>query len=287
MDDRELLRSVIAIIGEENCRDDCAVLPYGEDFLVATTDMLHETTDFPAGMTDRQVGWMSAAVTISDIAAMGAAPAWLLVAAGLDRPERLSGILQGAKDCCDRFGAKIVGGDIDRHDELTIVTTGLGIVEKDRIVRRCGSRVGDAICVTGTPGRAQAALDGYHEFDAALLEPQPQVKEGRVLGAAGVTSMMDVSDGIALSLHDLLSVNPCGYAVDTGLLPVPEGVPEPAAREMALFGGGDFGLLFTCPKDRLPIGGVQYTVIGEVISDPACLADGKPLPKRGYQHRWA
>lgn len=286
MDDRDLLRNVVAIIGEENCRDDCAVLPYGENFLVATTDMLHETTDFPKGMTDWQAGWMSAAVTISDIAAMGAVPAYLLIAVGLDKAGRLSGILQGAKDCCDRFGAKIVGGDIDHHGELTVVTTGLGTVEKDRIVRRCGSGVGDAICVTGTPGRAQAALDGYHIHDPALLEPQPRVKEGRILGAAGVTAMMDVSDGIALSLHDLRSVNPCGYAVDTALLPLPESVPEPAAREMALYGGGDFELIFTCPKDRLPVKGVRYTVIGEVIPDPVVLADGQPLPKRGYQHRW-
>lgn len=217
---------------------------------------------------------------------MGAAPGWLLIAVGLDKPERLTGIMQGVKDCCDRFGTKIIGGDIDKHDELTVVTTGLGIVERKRIVRRSGSKVGDAICITGTCGRAQAALDGYHQHDKALLEPQPRVAEGRTLGAMGATSMMDVSDGIALSLHDLLSVNTCGYSLDTSLLPLPEGVPEDAAREMALFGGGDFELIFTIPKSRLPLGGIRYSVIGEVIAEPAILADGKPLAKRGYQHRW-
>jgi thiamine-monophosphate kinase len=286
VDDRTLLREVMEIIGAGHCLDDCAVLPYGGGYMVATTDMLHETTDFPAGMTDWQAGWMSAAVTISDIAAMGADPAYLLIAVGLDRWERLREVMRGAKDCCDRSGASIVGGDIDRHQELTIVTTGLGTVEKDRIVRRSGSRVGDAICVTGTPGRAQAALEGYHIHDPALFEPQPRVREGRILGASGITSMMDVSDGIALSLHDLLLANSCGYSVQTDLLPLPEGVPEQAARELALYGGGDYELLFTCPKDRLPIQGVEYHRIGEVIAEHVALADGMPLEKRGYQHRW-
>ena len=195
-------------------------------------------------------------------------------------------IMRGAKECCDRYGAAIVGGDIDRHGELTVVTTGLGKVEKDRIVRRCGSRVGDAICITGTTGRAQASLDGYHLHDTALFEPQPRVAEGRILGAAGATSMMDISDGIALSLYDLLAANACGYSIRTNLLPLPEAVPGEAAREMALFGGGDYELIFTCPQDRLPVSGVEYHVIGEVIAEHAVLADGKPLEKRGYQHRW-
>jgi thiamine-monophosphate kinase len=255
--------------------------------MVASTDMLHETTDFPKGMTDWQMGWMSAAVTISDIASMGALPAYLLIAVGLDRWERLREIMRGAKECCDRYGAAVIGGDIDRHTELTIVTTGLGTVERDRIVRRTGSQVGDAICVTGVPGRAQASLDGYHQHDPALLEPQPRVREGRLLGAAGVTAMMDVSDGIALSLYDLLEANPsCGYRVHRNLLPHPAGVSEKEALEMALFGGGDYELLFTCPKDSFPITGVEYHIIGEVITAHRVLADDKPLEKRGYQHHW-
>jgi thiamine-monophosphate kinase len=74
VDDRELLKVVMGIVGKEKCLDDCAELPCGEQVMVATTDMLHRTTDFVEGMTDWQAGWMSAAVTISDIASMGAAP---------------------------------------------------------------------------------------------------------------------------------------------------------------------------------------------------------------------
>ncbi|MGB8218997.1 MAG: thiamine-phosphate kinase [Methanoregula sp.] len=287
MDDRELLKTVMGIVGEENCRDDCAVLPCGDQLMVATTDMLHSTTDFVEGMTDWQIGWMSAAVTISDIASMGAAPKYLLIAVGLDRWEHLAGVMQGAQDCCKKFGAAIIGGDIDHHGELTVVTTGLGLVDRAHIARREGGRPGDLVCITGIPGQAQAWLDGYKQYEKALFEPQPRVAEGRLLARGGVTAMMDDSDGIALSLYDLMSVNDCGFSIDSGLVPRPVGIPELQARELALYGGGDYELIFTLVPDRYPVAGVPCTVIGKAIPEKAVLADGKPMEKRGYQHQWS
>ena len=286
MDDRELLKTVMGIVGEENCRDDCAVLPCGDQLMVATTDMLHSTTDFVGGMTDWQIGWMSAAVTISDIASMGAAPKYVLIAVGLDRWEHLKGVMQGAQDCCKKFGAAIIGGDIDHHGELTVVTTGLGLVDREHIARREGARPGDLVCITGTPGRAQAWLDGYKQFEKALFEPQPRVAEGRLLARGGVTAMMDDSDGIALSLYDLMNVNECGFSIDSGLVPRPAGIPEPQARELALYGGGDYELIFTLAPDRYPVAGVPCTVIGKSTPEKAVLVDDKPMEKRGYQHKW-
>ena len=178
--------------------------------------MLHETTDFPAGMTDWQIGWMCAAVTLSDIASMGATPPILLLAVGLDDPSRLGEILRGARDCCSQAGGYIAGGDIDHHSELTIVSSGIGMVAPGHIVRRSGARAGDLICVTGVLGRAQAALNGYHQYDKALMEPRARVREGEVLGRTGATSMMDISDGLSISLYDLLEANSCGYSVNSG-----------------------------------------------------------------------
>ncbi len=93
MDDRELLKIVMGIVGKERCADDCAEFPCSGQVMVATTDMLHRTTDFVPGMTDWQAGWMSAAVTLSDIASMGAAPKHLLVAIGLDDWKSLAGVM--------------------------------------------------------------------------------------------------------------------------------------------------------------------------------------------------
>jgi thiamine-monophosphate kinase len=286
VDDRELLKVVMGIVGKENCADDCAVFPCGDRLMVITTDMLHRTTDFVPGMTDWQAGWMSAAVTLSDIASMGASPEYLLIAVGLDDWKSLEGVMQGAKDCCTQFGATIIGGDIDRHNELTVVTTGLGLVDKERIVRRTGARVGDLVCITGTPGQAQAWLDGYHQFEKMLFEPQPRVREGQLLGQAGVSAMMDDSDGIALSLYDLMSVNGCGFSLDSGKLPLASGIPHEQATELALYGGGDYELIYVIDPTKYPVEGVPSTVIGAVVKEPAVTVDGRPLARRGYQHRW-
>jgi thiamine-monophosphate kinase len=286
VDDRDLLKVVMDIVGRENCLDDCAVFPCGDRVMVITTDMLHRSTDFVTGMSDWQSGWMSAAVTLSDIASMGATPASLLIAVGLDDWKCLRAVMQGAQDCCQKYGAKIIGGDIDRHGELTVVTTGLGMVEPEYLVRRMGARVGDLICITGTPGQAQAWLEGFHQFEKALFEPQPRVEEGRRLGRAGVSAMMDDSDGIALSLYDLMSVNNCGFSIESEKLPLAVGVPKGQARELALYGGGDYELIFTIAADRYPVEGVQSTVIGRVISEKKALVDGIQLEKRGYQHTW-
>ena len=286
MDDRALLAGIQDLVDREQAGDDCAVLPCGDRLLVVTTDMVHEATDFPSGMTEWQMGWMAAAVTVSDIAAMGARPVALLVAAGVDRPARLRPVMEGAAACCRRFGAAIVGGDIDRHRELTVVTTGLGTVDPAKIVRRRGSRPGDLIGITGVPGRAQAALEGYPQFRKHLLEPQPRVAEGIALGVAGATAMMDTSDGLALSLHDLQAVNDCGYAIESGLLPLAAGVPEAEARSLAFFGGGDYDLLFTIPGDRFPVPGVEAQIIGRVVRERGVLLDGDPLPARGFAHVW-
>ena len=274
------------IIGTEQTLDDGAVWPCRSGLLVATTDMLHETTDFPRGMTDWQIGWMSAAVTLSDIAAMGVRPAFVLLAVGLNRGERIREILLGAKACCDSCGAVLAGGDLDAHKELTIVSSGIGFAEKGDVIRRRGAVVGDLICITGPLGRAQAALEGYFQYEKDLLEPIPRVTEGEYLASAGVSSMMDISDGLVLSLYDLLDANECGYSIDSALLPSLEGIPPNKSREYALFGGGDFELLFTCAPEKFPIPDLDCYMVGRVIPEHTVLVDGEVAPCRGYLHWW-
>jgi thiamine-monophosphate kinase len=286
VDERALLKEVYAVVGKELCLDDCAVISCGDKLIVATTDMLHETTDFPDGITDWQIGWMSAAVTLSDIASMGATPAILLLAVGLDNPSRLGEILRGARECCSQAGCYIAGGDIDHHNELTIVSSGIGMVVPDHIVRRSGARPGDLIGVTGVLGCAQAALNGYHKYDRSLMEPRPKVREGEILGKMGATSMMDISDGLALSLYDLLEANSCGYSVNSEKLPPLAGVPKEEATPLALYGGGDFELLFTIPRDWVAPDGFHYSVIGTVIKDHCVLLDGTMMERKGYEHSW-
>ncbi|MDO5845516.1 MAG: thiamine-phosphate kinase [Methanocorpusculum sp.] len=285
MDDRELLETIRPLIGAEETADDCAkyTLPDGR-LLVSSTDMLHETTDFPQGMTEFEMGWMSVAVTLSDIASTGAQPVQVLAAVGVDRPERLYPFMEGASACAKTFGAIIAGGDIDSHCELTAVTTAFGIVRPENYCRRSGARAGDAVCITGVPGRAQAALDGDERFRKYLLTPVPQVREGKRIARSGATAMMDVSDGLALSLYDMAAASGVGFSL------TPEQFPLPDAGEKSLryflYGGGDFGLLFCMPPEKLSGLDIDFSVIGTVTAAAGVLCGGERVERKGYAHLW-
>lgn len=285
MDDRTLLRIIRPVIGTDACSDDCAILPLPCGILVTSTDMLHERSDFPKGITDWQIGWMSAAVTISDIAAMGAEPVQLVLAIGLDDEDRLKGIVTGASDCCNQFGATYAGGDLDAHHELTIVSTGLGIITDGQPVQRRGAKPGELICVTGVLGRAIPGLTDKR-FWKDLCEPQPRVEEGIAIRKAGATAMMDISDGLALSLYDIAEESGTGMTITGSSIPVPEDVDHSEAMTAALFGGGDFELLFCIPENSYQSLNLPCTIIGRVTDEPGIFMDGRILEKRGYLHHW-
>ena len=300
-DERALISQIASIIGE-SCDDDCAIIssPFfsldsphtslPKEFVVST-DMLHETTDFPKGMTDWQIGWMSAAVTLSDLAAMGALPLYLLLAIGTDYPSRVTDIVRGAYECCMRYGVRYIGGDLDAHAECTIVSTGIGEVACGCAVKRSGARIGDRIGIVGIPGRAEAGLFGCYEFLIHLLEPQPRVTEGQALLSAGATAMMDISDGLMISLFDLAKASSVCCMIDLAAIPVfsSNSLSNERCRELAWYGGGDFGLLFTIPPSHIEkIEGIdrdEIFFIGKVcVGEGVVSSQGSLLPLRGYSH---
>ena len=286
MNDRDLLNTIRPLIGVSETSDDCAAVPLGDGrLLLSSTDMLHETTDFPREMTEFQKGWMSVAVSLSDIASSGAQPQYVLVAAGLDTPERLLPFMEGACACAKTYGARVIGGDIDSHLEFTVVTTAYGIVDASHYCSRSGAQEGDLIGVTGILGRAQAALDGHSEYQEYLFAPQPEVERGQNLARLGVTAMMDVSDGLALSLWDLSEASGKQMRIDSSVLPLMDSTAY--GKACGLFGGGDFGLLFTFPAEsRDAVLALGCSVIGSVCTGSGVLCDEKPLEKRGFSHNW-
>lgn len=288
--------------------DDCAVLKLnGEEYLVITTDMLHKTTDFPVEMTPWQMGWMSAAVNLSDIAAMGAEPQGILMAIGMPAETELvfvEELARGVQACAEFCGTAVVGGDLDTHAELTITGTAIGRVEKDQLLLRRGASPGDIVCITGHTGSAGAALEALQTGKKvsetilkALFEPVPRIKEARQLAATrAVTSMMDTSDGLAMSLHDLAKASNVGFKIREDALPVLKEVKEFASnpdklRELCLYTGGDFELLLTISP--LEIKKVQnicnLTVIGECTKYEAGTMletseeELRIIEQRGYQ----
>jgi len=278
--------------------DDCAVIPFGGTNLLLTTDMLHRMTDLPRGTTAYTIGWRVAAVSLSDIAAMGGRPLGLVVALGAPEfsQDFIEELLAGLEGCCKSVGAELLGGDLDRHQELTLVSTALG--QAERPVRRSGAKAGDLVCITGPLGRTAAALRLFElgEIERAneLFRFTPRVEEGLKL-APHATAMMDSSDGLARSLHQLAEASGVGFLIEYEKLPVLPEVEELAAdereqREMILYTGEDYELLFTTAKERLTAieATVDLTVIGQVLREREVVlrARGKEgkLKDRGYEH---
>ena len=289
MNEREALAAIAADLPAAG--DDCAVV--GDRVL--TTDMLHEATDFPGGVTRYTAGWRAVGASLSDVAAMGAdaEAAVAVYAAPAFESDALRSFVRGARDVCEAVGGEYVGGDLDGHAEFTVATTALGATPDP--VYRSGASAGEAVCVTGTLGRTAAALDRFGRGDADrgndLFRFTPRVAAGVAL-RPHATAMMDSSDGLARSLHQLSEASDCGFSVRGDDVPIDPAVREAddgeaAARERALFVGEDFELVFTLPEDGLDAAReaspTPLTRVG-TATDEGVTLDGDPLPDRGYDH---
>ncbi|MDY7083314.1 MAG: thiamine-phosphate kinase, partial [Halobacteria archaeon] len=250
-----------------------------------TTDMLHDETDLPDGIEPGVVGWRAMAVSLSDIAAMGGAATAGVLAFGAPEFERefIENVVGGAQEACESVGARYVGGDMDRHDEMTLVSTVLG--EAGEPVRRRGANAGDKVCVTGELGRTAVALrlfnEGEDERANDLFTFSPRLPEGRKL-AEHATAMMDISDGLAVSLHQMYEAGDgVGFEIESDKLPLVEG-----ANADDIFVGEDYELVFTLPRGSVEKARekVEFTVIGECVEEESVRMDGEKLEKRGYEH---
>jgi thiamine-monophosphate kinase len=256
--------------------------------------MLHETTDFPDGTTRYTAGWRAVGASLSDVAAMGgeAVAAVAVYGAPAFEWEAIAQFVAGASDVCDLVGGAYVGGDLDGHDEFTVATTVLG--RTDDPVLRSGAHPGDAVCVTGTLGRTGAALRYFEAGEAErgndLFQFEPRVRAGQEL-ANHATAMMDSSDGLARSLHQLAAASDCGFAIESPL-PIDDEVDEvtdsDAERlEMGAYLGEDFELVCTLPADAVSTVrehlDVSITRIG-TATEAGVTLDGEPMPDRGYTH---
>lgn len=287
--EREVLRRLSSYLPEAG--DDAAVV----DGFVLTTDMLHESTDFPQGTTRYTAGWRAVGASLSDVAAMGAEAVAAVAVYGAPTFdwEDIAAFVDGARDVCKLVEATYVGGDLDGHDEFTVATTALGRVTDP--VWRSGAAPGEVVCVTGTLGRSGAACRLFEqgETDRAngFFQFEPRVNAGKTL-AEHATAMMDSSDGLARSLHQLAEASECGFEVETPL-PIDESVSAVAEDdtdrlELGVFFGEDFELVCTLPEAQLETCrddlSIPLTPIGTVTERGVTL-DGEALPDRGFTHQ--
>ncbi len=248
--------------------DDCALLlpPAGQQ-LVTTVDTLVAEVHFFADADPEGVGHKALAVNLSDLAAMGATPAWATLALTLPRAneEWLAAFCRGLFMLADRYGVQLIGGDTT-HGPMTVITIqAQGFVPPGQALRRDGAKPGDGLYVTGTPGDAGLALAaafgkatiaaGHEGYIRARLErPEPRIAEGQAL--CGIAhAAIDVSDGLAQDLGHILERSRVGARLEVERLPLSPALVASLDREAAvvaaLTGGDDYELCFTVPPERI------------------------------------
>ena len=298
--------------------DDTAALKIAaSSILLATTDMLLEDIHFDLSYTDfYSLGWKSAAVNLSDIAAMGGIPRFCLTSLGIPTSvpvEQIKEFYRGFSAVLRAYRALLVGGDTCLSREKLIVNVVvLGESEKTHIVARAGAEPGDRIFVTGTLGDSAAGLDllrsgsrgrGRDAAEKKLIQkhlrPMARVEWGMLIARSKVAhAMIDISDGLSSDLAHICDDSGVGAKIFIEKLPYSRSLRTVAdalgkrISNYALSGGEDYELLLTAPRRRinkLQSMGIPLTEIGEITKTrKLLLIDGqgneKPLFPIGYDH---
>lgn len=251
--------------------DDCAVIPKdSKTDTVITTDLLIEDIDFRLKWTTPEfLGHKALAVSLSDVAAMGAKPVWAMLSIGV--PENLwksdfiVRFYDGWFKLAEKYQVQLIGGDVSKTpDKLVIDSIVAGEVKKDKAVLRSTAQPGDLIYVTGEVGGAAAALrlleNGESHEDSRQknlllrqLVPIPQTEVGQILGKNNLaTAMIDLSDGLSGDLAHLCRESRVGATIYADKVPVDKNISVSFGDFSEILNGGeDFELLFTVNRKKI------------------------------------
>ncbi|NJE42378.1 thiamine-phosphate kinase [Thermococcus sp. GR6] len=277
----ELFMKYLKKQGDLPLGDDAGALRIGDEWLVATNDMLVRKTDVPDIMTPEQVGFKAVTMNVSDIAAMGARPIGFLFSLGVPRGFDglyLEGVAKGIGKALEFYEIPVLSADTNEADDLII--DGIALGRTRHLLTRSGAKPGDLVCITGDIGRPLAGLLVWkNDLDVSLstkeilykklLEPRARVKEGIKIGNYA-NAAIDISDGLAKELHLVAEMSGVRIEVDASKLPIMEEVFEVAELlgrdplEIALASGEEFELVFTIPPKYTEELSFDFTVIGTV-----------------------
>jgi thiamine-monophosphate kinase len=297
--------------------DDCALLsPPPGKLLAMTMDTLIAGVHFPDNTSAIDIASKSIAVNLSDLAAMGAEPAWLTLALTLPEinEEWLQEFSRTFQHQAQTYGVQLVGGDTTRG-ALSISVQATGFVAADRVMRRDAANLGDSIYVTGTLGDAALALRllrsdmfaGEHSEDTEYLlsrlnRPEPRVVFAQAISACARCAI-DVSDGLLADLGHIVNASHCGAQLELAALPLSSALlniyannNEKVDLQNVLCGGDDYELCFTVnPEFESELQqlaeqhGLRIAKIGQITDSGIieCLdQQARPVsfPATGYQH---
>mgnify|MGYP001825239825 CR=1 FL=1 len=266
--------------------DDCALLrPPAGSCLAVSTDTLVEGRHFRPGADPVSLGHKALAVNLSDLAAMGAEPAWVTLALTLPTADRdwLRAFVTGFSALAAQHGVQLVGGDTTRGP-LSITVQVIGFVDPATVLKRGGGRAGDHLLLSGHVGDAGLALQRL-TLEAAevaylrqrLERPTPRVALGRLL-AGRANAAIDISDGLVADLGHICAASGLGARVELAHLPLSAPVEVECRRgdwRCALAGGDDYELLFSVPGAELATvlrlcseAGQPVQEIGRLVDEP-------------------
>ncbi|MCE0488947.1 thiamine-phosphate kinase [Pantoea sp. Mb-10] len=298
---------------EKGIGDDCALLNVPDkQTLAISTDTLVAGVHFLRDIHPADLGYKALAVNLSDLAAMGADPAWLTLALTLPEIDEtwLAAFSDSLFELLDYYDMQLIGGDTTRGPMS--LTLGIhGLLPVGRALKRSGAKPGDWIFVTGTLGDSAAGLallQHHHRLnDPAMhealikrhLRPMPRVLQGQALRNLA-TAAIDISDGLLSDLGHILTASRVGARLNLDALPLSSALRDhfdaEQALNWALSGGEDYELCFTVPEVNrgaldVALGhlGVPYTCIGQIAPDAeglTLLQHGKPrsVNYTGFDH---
>jgi thiamine-monophosphate kinase len=299
--------------------DDAALLkpPAGQQ-LAACIDSLVAGVHFPSGTPPADLGWKSLAVNLSDLAAMGATPAWAMLALTMPQADRrfIEAFADGFAQLARTRAVSLIGGDTTQGP-LSVTVTAFGFVPEGRALLRSGARVNDAVFVTGALGDAAAALrcldrddpradellgapaDTREALLARLNRPEPRVGAGLALRDVA-SACIDISDGLLADLGHLCVASGVGASIEVDALPLSPAMlalfDVPDRRAFALAGGDDYELCFTAGVDRADRIAADFARLGLAVTRIGRIVAGSGVrvldsrggqveaPSAGWQH---
>jgi thiamine-monophosphate kinase len=246
--------------------DDCALLkvPMNQE-LAVSMDTLVNGVHFPEQTSAQDIGYKALAVNLSDLAAMGAEPAWVMLALTLPKADEqwLTGFMLGFNELLHKYQCQLVGGDLTRGP-LSITLQVHGFIPSGQALQRNQAKPGDKIYVTGTLGAAALALQIFKGKISALTEevtaimpslhhPNPRIEVGIHLRNIAHAAI-DISDGLAADLGHILQQSQVGATINVTSLPLSPFLKKflslDQAYTLALTGGDDYELCFTVPIEK-------------------------------------
>jgi thiamine-monophosphate kinase len=282
--------------------DDAAVVKTKKGLQVLTTDTLVEGDHFrQEWFSPKQIGMKAIEINVSDIAAMGAIPKYVLVSLALPKDldiDFVDNLYEGMWKTCDKYNIEVIGGNMTHSKQIVVSITITGEVERKNLTFRNRAKTGDLILVSGYLGNGRAGLRVFQEnlkdfekVKKSYLEPKAKLKSALKV-ASFANSMEDISDGLASELKHICEQSKCGAIIYKDKIPIKNDVRKVAKtldedeNDYALFGGEDFELVFTVSKKNLKK--VKGFLVGEITRNKKVMlsyADKiKELTVFGYDH---